>query len=109
MTKRQSSRTRYAHQEDAWHLDKKVPLGMIGAILIQSVGLGMWIGGISKDVASLQSTVTKLEESSGKIARLGELDVEIRNMRESMNRIEATLERYLDRTIDVRSDVRKRQ
>lgn len=102
MAKRQSARTRYVYQDDAWHLDKKVPLGMIGAILLQSVSLGVWIGGISKDVSTLQATVNKLEENSGKIARLGELDVEIRNMRESIGRIETALQRYLDHTLEAR-------
>lgn len=102
MAKRQSSRTRYVYQDDAWHLDKKIPLGIIGAILVQSITIGWWVGGITKDVAALQSSVTELKESTGKIGRLGELDVEIRSLRESINRIETTLQRYLDKTLETR-------
>lgn len=31
----------------AWHLDKRIPLAMIGAILMQTAAFGFWIGQIS--------------------------------------------------------------
>lgn len=31
----------------AWHLDKRIPLAMIGAILLQTAAFGFWVGKIS--------------------------------------------------------------
>lgn len=31
----------------AWHLDKRIPLALIGAILMQTAAFGYWVGQIS--------------------------------------------------------------
>jgi hypothetical protein len=41
--------------ESSWHLDKKVPITLIGAILIQTFVLGAWTASISSRVGYLES------------------------------------------------------
>lgn len=40
----------------AWHLDKRIPLAMIGAILMQTAAFGFWIGQISHRLDSALET-----------------------------------------------------
>lgn len=40
----------------AWHLDKRIPLAMIGAILMQTTAFGFWIGQISNRLDSALET-----------------------------------------------------
>lgn len=40
----------------AWHLDKRIPLAMIGAILIQTAAFGFWIGQLSYSLDSAIET-----------------------------------------------------
>lgn len=40
----------------AWHLDKRIPLAMIGAIIMQTAAFGFWIGQISNRLDSALET-----------------------------------------------------
>lgn len=40
----------------AWHLDKRIPLAMLGAILMQTAAFGFWIGQISNRLDSALET-----------------------------------------------------
>lgn len=40
----------------AWHLDKRIPLAMIGAILMQTATFGFWIGQISNRLEAALET-----------------------------------------------------
>lgn len=43
------------NQEDReWHLDKKVPIVIVGAILIQTFGVGWFFSNLSSRVAALE-------------------------------------------------------
>jgi len=47
--------------DDQWHLDKKVPISIIGAILIQTFGIGWWISGLTADVAETKKDITEIQ------------------------------------------------
>ena len=68
-----------------WHLDKRIPIALIGAILAQAAGFGYWAASISARVDSTERRVVVLEshEDEGRksdqlIARdLGEIKAQI--------------------------------
>ena len=41
---------------EAWHLDKKVPIVLIGAIVAQTVGIVWWASGIHHRVGTIEAT-----------------------------------------------------
>jgi hypothetical protein len=92
--------------DNEWHLDKKVPISIIGAILLQTFAVGWWVSSLSQKVLSLEQSFTEIKveskEQRGKIDRLGELDVEIRNLARTIARIESTLDRLLSPQTEAR-------
>lgn len=82
-----------------WHLDKKVPVSIIAAIIMQTFAMGWWISAANADIDALKSGIqelkTEAKERAVKIDKLIELDVEIRNLRATMVRIEGILDKGL--------------
>jgi len=37
-----------------WHLDKRVPIGLIAAILMQTIALGFWMGSLDSRISSIE-------------------------------------------------------
>lgn len=37
-----------------WHLDRRVPIALIVAILVQTAGLGFWVGGLVARVGHVE-------------------------------------------------------
>ena len=38
-----------------WHLDKKVPIALVGAIMLQTFGFGVWAENLNLRLANLES------------------------------------------------------
>ena len=57
--------------DDAWHLDKKVPISLIGAILVQTFGFGLWAATLNARLDYLErvSPVVSAEISKLEAAR----------------------------------------
>ena len=54
--------------ENAWHLDKKIPISLIGAIVLQTFGFGFW-------AATLNARVGYLEQNApGNVAEFAKLE-----------------------------------
>lgn len=49
--------------DNSWHLDKKVPLALIFAIVLQTGFAVAWVTDISRDVRESQRRMEKLEKS----------------------------------------------
>ncbi|MEM8838921.1 MAG: hypothetical protein AAGE89_12565 [Pseudomonadota bacterium] len=47
--------------ESYWHLDKRIPLAMIAAIIIQTVGVTWWAATLTERVDDLRAQVTQLQ------------------------------------------------
>jgi hypothetical protein len=68
-----------------WHLDKRIPIALIGAILAQAAGFGYWAASISGRVDATERRVVVLEknEDEGRKANyiiqrdLGEIKAQI--------------------------------
>lgn len=56
--------------EEAWHLDKRVPIALLFAILLQT-GMGVWWGArIDARVAALEQTDVTRATTSERLARV---------------------------------------
>lgn len=93
-----------------WHLDKKVPLGLVVAILVQGAGLLLWGAGVSNDVKALQQSIATLQaqyqRDLGDIKtalssippqreKVATLETQMSELAKGVDRIERTLDRVL--------------
>lgn len=82
--------------DSSWHLDKKVPLSLIFAMLVQAAMVIWAVADIKKDVEVLKAQVTTQRERD---------DRQDRSMTEAVQQVAARLERMdtkLDRLIEKR-------
>ena len=83
-------------QKESWHLDKKVPLSLIFAMLIQAAMVIWAVADIKKDVEILKSRVTAQQDRD---------DRQDKTLGEVVSRLQTQLERMdgkLDRLIEKR-------
>ena len=87
--------------EDAWHLDKKVPLAFIVTILLQTAGIVWWGSSISERMNSVEreqqdqrAVVTVLRESlQTRGERIAALEAGQRAILDALRRIDSKLDR----------------
>ena len=82
--------------KESWHLDKKVPLSLIFAMLIQAAMVIWAVADIKKDVEILKSRVVTLQDRD---------DRQDKTLGEVVSRLQTQLERMdgkLDRLIEKR-------
>lgn len=88
---------------ESWHLDKRVPVGIILAIVLQTAGLVWWASKMDSRIASLEDadrradqihamTEAKLEGLRTDRERLVKIETQIEQMARSIGRIEAKLD-----------------
>ena len=89
--------------ENSWHLDKKVPIAIIFAILMQTVGIVWWASQMDSRVAHLEGDgslfVTKIECMKNHEV----IDERMRSTERLTERIEGSINRMdnkLDRLIE---------
>ncbi len=58
--------------ETRWQIDKRIPLALIFTVSIQTIAVGVWIGGINSRVSTLESVSGRYIESGDKLIRLDE-------------------------------------
>ena len=49
--------------DDAWHFDKRVPLALIGALVLQTLGIAWWASGVTFRLDDHERRVGLLERS----------------------------------------------
>ena len=72
-----------------WHLDKRVPIGLILAILVQTAALGIWLGDLNSRVSSIEHS--RYTREQGLVA-----EERINQNRLQVDRLEARTVRTLD-------------
>ena len=72
-----------------WHLDKRVPIGLILAILVQTAALGIWLGDLNSRVSSIEHS--RYTREQGLVA-----EEKINQNRLQVDRLEARTVRTLD-------------
>jgi hypothetical protein len=87
------------NQTDSWHLDKKVPLALIMAMAIQTVGVIWWAASLStrvdhqeREIASLVMSEQQTKQEARRISEwLARVDERIAAQTELLRRLETTL------------------
>ena len=75
--------------DNRWHLDRKVPLGIIAAIFLQTIVLAAYIGSLDNRVAQLElAQVNRADERD----RLITLETQVRAIHDTLIRIERRME-----------------
>ena len=87
---------RRAPDESRWHLDKKVPLSLIAAMIAQVVIVTMFFADIKKDVELLKAKTTNIESryESDKSTLRETLQI----MREEFRNMDGKLDRLIERS-----------
>lgn len=75
-----------------WHLDKRVPIALIVAILIQTAGALTWAGAASERINHLERQVISDDDMGERTARL---EAQATYMRAALSRIEDKLDRVI--------------
>ena len=90
-------------RSDQWHLDKRVPIGFILALLVQSAGIVWWGAGLDGQVDDHDRRIVSLErvddarthEMNGIEGRLSRLEANSDNQLATLRRIETILDRVI--------------
>ena len=84
-----------ATSNDSWHLDKKVPLSLIFAMLIQAAMVIWAVADIKKDVEILKSRVaTQQDRDDRQDKTLGEV---VSRLQTQLERMDGKLDRLIER------------
>lgn len=70
---------------EAWHLDKRIPLALIGAILVQTGAAFWWASSINERVATLESW---RQDTKGIAADIAVIKSQVGEMSDALTRIE---------------------
>ena len=82
-------------EREGWHLDKKVPIGLLGVLLMQGVA-GIWaIAGIKSDVEILKAAQTVQHERDDRQDR--ESVSSIAHIRADVQEIGRKIDRLIER------------
>jgi uncharacterized membrane protein len=85
--------------DEPWHLDKRVPVAMIFAILMQTIGIVWWAATIGADVAQLKTSDVRQDSRIESIQSIaGTQAVQLGRIEENTRATQAAVERLLLRT-----------
>lgn len=56
--------------ENHWHLDKRVPIALIVTILMQTAGMGVWVGSIQARVEANERAIMDNADTAERLARI---------------------------------------
>lgn len=76
--------------ENSWHLDRKVPISLIAAIIMQTGGFFWWAATTSEKVSVLKE---RLDAIAPQADRLTRVEVNIESIKDSLTEIKAALRR----------------
>lgn len=83
------------NSNEDWHLDKKVPLSLIFAMLVQA-GMVIWaIADVKKDVEVLKIEVYGLHKNDEK--QTDELRLSMKLIQDSFTRLDSKMDRLIER------------
>lgn len=85
--------TRDAGDKEPWHLDKKVPIALIIAIMVQTGGALWWTSKLDSRIETVERHVADTKDDA---ARLVRLEAFRDNLGNRLDRIEAKLDRLVE-------------
>lgn len=75
-----------SQDDNNWHLDKKVPITLLLAILLQTAGVVAWGATMAEKVVVLKDRLDAIAPNSDRLTRI---EVKVDSLFSSVNRIEA--------------------
>ena len=78
--------------DSGWHLDKRVPIALILAILFQTAGALMWAGAATERLSQLES---QAYDRRGLIERTARLEEQTRHLQATLDRIEDKIDKAI--------------
>jgi hypothetical protein len=79
-------------EEDGWHLDRKVPISIIAAMIMQTGGFVWWASATDQKVTVLKE---RLDAIAPQADRLTRVEVNIESIKDSLTEIKQALRRPL--------------
>lgn len=88
-------------RDNAWHLDKKVPIALIFALVVQGAGAIWWASTMSGDIRGLRSDIdgikVEAKEKSLRFDQIVSLQAEVKGISNSVERLERNVDRLVTR------------
>jgi len=81
--------------KESWHLDKKVPIALIIAMLTQFAGVIWFIGQLAKDIELLKADTAVLHQRDTQ--QTDSLKEALKLMQDQFQRLDAKLDRLIER------------
>lgn len=75
-----------AEEDKQWHLDKRVPISLLLAILLQTIGVVWWGATMAEKVVVLKDRMDAIAPNSDRLTRV---EVKVDTLLGSVSRIEA--------------------
>lgn len=82
-------------RKESWHLDKKVPIVLIVAMLTQFAGVIWFIGQLAKDIELLKADTAVLHQRDNQ--QTDSLKEALRLMQDQFQRLDSKLDRLIER------------
>lgn len=76
----------------SWHADRRIPIAMILAIVIQTASIIWWAAGINGRVGTLESQNIQTADQPGRIVRL---ETQFAGIDKTLDRLERKLDKLL--------------
>lgn len=89
-----------------WHLDKKVPVALIGSLLVQTFGFGVWAENLSLRIGDLERVNPGVALQLGKLNDAREaLRLDIQTQTNALNSLSAMLAERTKRFDDIQDSL----
>ncbi len=82
-----------------WHLDKRVPVALLLAIVIQTVGAVWWAASLSARVDALERAWLEMKTHQGRIVRLEANQTAVYQRLDRIEAIQRRIETKIDRLL----------
>ncbi len=69
---------------DQWHLDKRIPIALVVAIIVQTASIMFWVGSIDTRVAMLEGAQAANTDVRERVIRIEE---QLKHIREGIDRL----------------------
>lgn len=77
-------------EKPGWHLDKRVPIALILALIVQTAGVVAWFATLDSRLASVE---TWQEKNDATRDRLATIETQLSGMKDTLVRIERKLDK----------------
>jgi len=86
--------TNDGEQQTHWTLDRRIPVGLLVGLLVQTGVFLFWIGALSSQV---QQNTAELKLKQADASRIAVTETQINSLTTSINRLNSTMDRLLQR------------